>query len=375
MVVCLSGLLVAIGCGFGTPTPIGGAGLAFVQEPVGLEIEEAVRTLRARKLSWDDKADAMETLLASGPEGCAELAKHLTKVSQKLNASFLKDRGRLEQDFEKTAGRLAESRLDKSTLKRIDELRATWLAASRAKGLTKTQVQEICDAAQADIQQILDVEVEQVWDASPKLESRWAELVLELDDLLYLHDFLAAAREVLLSSGKAWAGKSYVKKTPTDPTQYEESALRMLDRLARLATVMPEKDRNTILANEADLVQLEAEEAAGILEVNRIRVRAGLAALRVDLKLCTAGRGHSQDMVEHGFFAHESPLPGKKNPGDRAALAGTSGGAENIAAGQQTGLDAIQAWWYSPGHHRNMMGSHGRIGLGRHQGHWTQMFG
>jgi uncharacterized protein YkwD len=32
-------------------------------------------------------------------------------------------------------------------------------------------------------------------------------------------------------------------------------------------------------------------------------------------------------------------------------------------------------WWHSPGHLKNMMGSHGRVGLGNFQKTWTQMFG
>jgi uncharacterized protein YkwD len=80
-------------------------------------------------------------------------------------------------------------------------------------------------------------------------------------------------------------------------------------------------------------------------------------------------------MQRLGFFAHESPVEGKRTPGDRAAKAGTSGGAENIARGQRTAKSANQAWWYSPGHHKNMLGGHARIGLGRKDDFWTQMFG
>ena len=369
-------LLIAIGlCWNGPALPAVPSG-DWLQEPAETaEFEQAVRTLKARKLSWDDKAEAMDTLLAAGPEGCAELASHLAKACQSLDASFHKDWQRLERDFTKAAGKLAESRLNKSALKQVEALRKTWLAASRAKSLSKSQVKEVCDTAHAELQTLLDVSVVQVWDAEPKIEKRWTELIQRLDDQVFLHDYWSAAREELLAAGGSWTRKSFVKKELPDPLVYEEQILQALDRAARLATVMPGKDRKTILANEPDLLQLEAEEAAGIVELNRIRVRAGLSALRIDLKLCDASRGHSKDMVDHKFFAHESPLPGKKSPSDRAALAGTSGGAENIAAGQSSGHGAIRAWWYSPGHHRNMMGNHGRIGLGRYQNHWTQMFG
>lgn len=348
---------------------------ALAQEPVEDEVAEALRTLKKRKLAWDKKMDAMDTLLASGPDACSELAKHLFKSCQSLDAAYLKEWDRLIEEFESSAARVAKGRLNKSTLKRVDELRKTWLKASRSKDLSKAQVHNLCDKAHEELMEIFDVNQTAVWEASPKLEKRWDELMLELDDLLLVHDYLIGAREELAKDKKKWGGKSYMKKTPPDPTGYEDHAFFMLDRAVRLATVMPEKDRKTILANERDFGDLDPEEVAGIIDLNRIRVRAGLSALRLDLKLCDAGRGHSQDMVEHDFFAHESPVPGKKSPGDRAAKAGTSGGAENIAFGQQTGLEAIQAWWYSPGHHRNMMGNHSRVGLGRFKTHWTQMFG
>lgn len=352
------------------------ANFAPIQEPEpNAEVEQALSTLKARRLEWGDKIDAMDVLLAAGPEACAELASRTSKAFFSLEKSFLKDWERLEEDFAKEAAKVAQQRLDKATLERVEELRKQWLAASRNKDLSKDMVREICDPAHEELMQILDVSVVQVWGASEKLEEDWSAVIDQMDDLVLLYDYWAAARDELLAADEAWARKSYLKKALADPLPYEHATLAALDRAARLATVMPDKDRKTILANEADLTQLDEQEAAGILQLNRMRVRAGLSALRVDLKLCDAGRGHSADMIEHDFFAHESPVPGKKTPGDRAAKAGTSGGAENIAFGQQSGHAAIEAWWYSPGHHRNMMGNHSRVGLGRHEFHWTQMFG
>ena len=74
-------------------------------------------------------------------------------------------------------------------------------------------------------------------------------------------------------------------------------------------------------------------------------------------------------------FAHESPVEGKRTPWDRAARFGTSASGENIAGGQTTGAGANLGWWYSPGHHKNMLGGFGRVGLGRSGELWTQMFG
>ena len=113
----------------------------------------------------------------------------------------------------------------------------------------------------------------------------------------------------------------------------------------------------------------------GTFELNRIRYALGLGLLAIDEKLGNAARDHASDMLRLGFFSHTSPVDGKHSFGERAARAGTSASAENIAAGQATGRGAIEGWWYSPGHHKNMLGGHNRTGLGRADNLWTQMFG
>lgn len=146
---------------------------------------------------------------------------------------------------------------------------------------------------------------------------------------------------------------------------------------AGLIAIASRDDRRVLADNEtiAAKEEIPAAEAEGIRDANRIRVLAGLPALALDPKLCLAARNHSTDMVNQNFFAHESPVPGRKTPWDRAAQAGTTASAENIAAGQSTGPDANRAWFLSPGHFRNLFGSHRRIGLGKHEAHWTQLFG
>jgi uncharacterized protein YkwD len=80
-------------------------------------------------------------------------------------------------------------------------------------------------------------------------------------------------------------------------------------------------------------------------------------------------------MQKLGFFSHESPVPGKKTPWDRAKRFGTTASAENIAAGYQDGRAVNLGWFHSPGHHRNMLGNHRRVGVGRAGGYFTEMFG
>lgn len=126
----------------------------------------------------------------------------------------------------------------------------------------------------------------------------------------------------------------------------------------------------------AEKEKVPADEREGIREVNEWRLLLGLNALVIDSKLCDASRGHSEDMNKEKFFAHESPVPGKRTPWDRAANEGTKASGENIYMGSQSPASANKGWFYSPGHHKNMFKSnHKRIGLGRYGGHWTQMFG
>jgi uncharacterized protein YkwD len=79
-------------------------------------------------------------------------------------------------------------------------------------------------------------------------------------------------------------------------------------------------------------------------------------------------------MIERKFFAHDSPVPGKRTPGDRAALQGASASGENIAMGNREPEPTFWQWFGSLGHHRNMLGDYTEIGVGRHEAHWTEMF-
>ena len=140
-----------------------------------------------------------------------------------------------------------------------------------------------------------------------------------------------------------------------------------------------ERNDLKILAGNRKLAkdkEIPEAEVRGIEECNELRMLVGLNALVLDPKLCEAARDHSHDMAEKGFFAHESPVAGKKTPWDRAKNFGTSASGENIFMGSAEPHGAIMAWFYSPGHHKNMFGQGQlRIGLGCSGNHWTQMFG
>ncbi len=164
----------------------------------------------------------------------------------------------------------------------------------------------------------------------------------------------------------------------TNPVIYKEAdADRELATMIARAFHTDQKAAVTLEANAALVAKglVPADEGEGIRDLNEMRMLLGLDPVLIDPKLHAAARGHSQDMKEKNFFAHESPVPGKKTPWDRAKLAGTTAGAENIFAGSPSPKAANEGWFFSPGHHVNMFAKHRRGGMGRYEGHWTQMFG
>ncbi|WP_420860929.1 CAP domain-containing protein [Algirhabdus cladophorae] len=85
------------------------------------------------------------------------------------------------------------------------------------------------------------------------------------------------------------------------------------------------------------------------------RAKRGLPVMAVNAQLGSAARAHAQDMQTKGYFAHQSPsgstLP---NRVDRAGYC-YSRISENIAKGQRTETEVMDAWLASPGHLKNMI--------------------
>ncbi|MEM9762543.1 MAG: CAP domain-containing protein [Pseudomonadota bacterium] len=61
---------------------------------------------------------------------------------------------------------------------------------------------------------------------------------------------------------------------------------------------------------------------AVLAEVNAERCAAGLNPLTTDPTLNRAAATHTADMISHGFFAHHSPVSGRRTPHDRIIEAG-----------------------------------------------------
>lgn len=146
-----------------------------------------------------------------------------------------------------------------------------------------------------------------------------------------------------------------------------------LDENAILSCV-PDTAAAVMSANRSRRSAIRPEEYRLVLITNMYRAMMGKNALRINVALCNATRMHSRDMKEHNFFSHMSPLPGKRTPQDRARMHGTFCSAENIYRGGTTAEGAFWSWFSSLGHHRNMIGPHSQIGVGHHEGFWTEAF-
>ncbi|MBO5338233.1 MAG: SafA/ExsA family spore coat assembly protein [Clostridia bacterium] len=124
---------------------------------------------------------------------------------------------------------------------------------------------------------------------------------------------------------------------------------------------------STVQAYENEVVRL----------VNIERDKQGLKPLVSDWQLSRVARYKSQDMQDNGYFSHNSPTYG--SPFDMMKSFGISyrTAGENIARGQRTPKEVVNAWMNSSGHRANILNSSfTKIGVGyaKDGNYWTQMF-
>ena len=111
--------------------------------------------------------------------------------------------------------------------------------------------------------------------------------------------------------------------------------------------------------------------------VNEERAKYGLGALKEDWELSRVARYKSQDMKDKKYFSHTSPTYGSPFEMMKAFGLSYSYAGENIAMGQRTPKEVVNAWMNSPGHRANILNaSYKKIGVGYVTGgnYWTQMF-
>src|SRR5699024_8603866 len=157
------------------------------------------------------------------------------------------------------------------------------------------------------------------------------------------------------------------EKQPEKPTEEPKETPNTVEPTPEYKDDQKEQTQGELNAFEKEMFDL----------TNKERVNNGLQPLQVDYELSKVAREKSRDMAVNNYFAHDSPVYG--SPFDMMKSYGityrTAG--ENIAKGQRTPEEVVQAWMNSPGHSANILNpsfTHIGVGFVENGNHWTQQF-
>ncbi|MDZ5607225.1 CAP domain-containing protein [Bacillus pseudomycoides] len=175
------------------------------------------------------------------------------------------------------------------------------------------------------------------------------------------------------------------KPETTKPVEQKPAENKPTEETAKPEAQKPAENNNN---NETQkpAENKPAEESKGSLSefeqrvvelTNAERTKQGLPALKVDAELSKVARAKSEDMQKNNYFDHNSPTYG--SPFDMMKKFGISykSAGENIAQGQRTPEEVVQAWMNSEGHRANILNNgYTHIGVGHVENgnYWTQQF-
>jgi len=319
------------------------------------DAERLVARFRRAKTDLAKKAQVVQEAATCGPYV-------VQAVFQALGQELYPQLERYRARFQQQASTIGKRQVGTANLDEIARLRAAVLSLSKAGNLTKEMLVQQADPAVNRLAEIFLVGRVEVLARSTQLQ---------------------AERQRLQALGVLWQQcAAYLSQTLPPEARASDEPPRFNTYLdgeeelaVGLAVPMDPLTRQILAANARLAAQLDPEEARAVLALNLTRNLLGLAPLAIDPKLCAAARDHSKDMDTLKFFAHGSTVEGKGTPWDRAKRFGTTASAENIFAGVPDGRSAHLAWFHSPGHHKNQMADHKRVGVGRSGTYSTEMFG
>jgi uncharacterized YkwD family protein len=167
----------------------------------------------------------------------------------------------------------------------------------------------------------------------------------------------------------------------------QQAAPKTQDKTQNQAAA-PTQQQDTAQAKPEQQTEKAGQAAAGNTAMNEFeskvieltnaeRRKNGLKDLTGDPAISNVAREKSTDMQKNNYFSHTSPTYG--SPFDMMRDFGitynTAG--ENIAQGQRTPEEVVQAWMNSEGHRKNILSdkfTHIGVGYQQNGHHWTQMF-
>jgi uncharacterized protein YkwD len=343
------------------------------------ELQGLIVEFRKARAQPEARLEVIDRMAKLGPIG-------LTNLLEVINQELGKQLTDYRQAFSKAAGAIIAKRTEVASLQEIGQLRKVVLDLSKEEGLTKEQIVEKSDPALAKLKSLILISPQDILAANPPLTTRRETLGTLGSQWEKCATLLLQAQSDEEKQSKPATEQASETVPLAEPTPAAESPppaapsftayLAKEEEIAAALALPMDPQTRAVLAHNSQLAgKLDPEEARCVLDLNLMRNLLGLSALRIDLPLTATARDHSSDMATHNFFAHESPVPGKKDPWERAKRFGTTASGENIAMGTLDGAVANEMWWHSPGHHKNMLGDHTRVGLGKHGRHWTELFG
>ena len=183
-------------------------------------------------------------------------------------------------------------------------------------------------------------------------------------------EFKQPISETPYNSGQTATQKPVQKNVQTQskqPSQNKQEAQTPVQKTTQETPAQTTTSNSQLSAFEQQVVDL----------TNAERAKNGLPALKVDVNLSKVAREKSSDMQRNNYFSHQSPTYG--SPFDMMKKFGITykSAGENIAMGQKTPSEVVQAWMNSEGHRANILnGSYTHIGVGyvANGNYWTQQF-
>lgn len=311
------------------------------------------------------RAAIVRQLFALGKPGARAL---LDEINARLEDAL----GRYEDAFAKRAAIVAKSRKKQHDPDEVQRLRLRVLGLRKRPDLTKEMIVREADPALAKLRSLLALDRREVLSGAPK---SMIALRKRVQGLGQYHDQCTRQLAGPKMRPSPPRNRRRRRRRPKPLPGFEDFLRDREQIAAQVAGAGNPAMAKIVAANSKVAARLGPEEARNVLLCNLTRHLLGLRPLAIDLKLAAAARDHSRDMQRLKFFSHTSPIPEKRRFSDRAARFGTRAISENIYMGRADGRMAHDGWFHSPGHHRNMLGRHTRIGVGRGGVYFTQLFG
>lgn len=331
------------------------------------QISSLMNEFRKVRSDPEKRLEVIDRAAQTGPAA----VKNLLEIVSKELGKQLTDYREL---FMKAAVQVVAKRTGDANLQEILDLRNRVLQQARNENLTKEMIVSVSDPAMVRLKALILVDRQEILKQHAQLEPRREALKVLGEQWQRCGRWLVQEDEPAGAAVPAADAETQGVRQTKMPS-FADYLAKEEEIAVALALPMSAQTRAVLAFNSQFAGRLDPEEARCVLDLNLTRNLLGLSPLQIDLALTTAARGHSADMERLNFFSHDSPVPGKTTPWDRARLAGTSASGENIAMGTIDGAVANEMWWHSPGHHRNMLGNHARVGVGRNGKYWTELFG